>query len=153
MATPKVPLADLLTEGSIERVERDTVNGFAFLEQAERHIGTARAAVELEDYEGALSMAYSACRKCCLALLHVVGFRPTGDATHATTFIAAAAIADNFGARHLVDDAHDLRLARHNTEYRATAADPADARDAIEIALELRSSLHAQVNRIADATS
>lgn len=100
--------------------------------QAANHLRTADAGLTVDDPEGALQVAYDACRKMCLALVLAAGFRVKEDRTghHAATFEAAAALASNFGERKLADEASDLRYVRNNTEYQAEAV---DAKDAISI--------------------
>lgn len=141
-------LADLLTEGSLERVPVDADVAGNLLRQAGNHLRTAVAGAAGGDNEGAFQLAYDACRKSCLALVLVMGLRPKGDAPHVTTFKAAAAIADSFGAAPLITDAGNLRYVRHGAEYRAETVGGGDVQDAIGIGEELLEAISPRVEQI-----
>jgi len=145
-------LADMLAEGSIERVPVDSVVAGNLLRQADNHLRTAEAGASGGDNEGAFQLAYDACRKTCLALVLATGLRPKGDAPHVATFKAAAAIADSFGGRPLIIDAGNLRYVRHGVEYRAEAVGDADVQDAIALGGELVEQLRPRVEQILEAS-
>lgn len=152
MSPAKVSLNDLLNEGSLERVSVDAATCTHLLTQFRNHLRTATAGVQTADPEGAFQLAYDACRKTCLALLLAMGLRPRGDASHAVTFEAAAAVADNFGGRRLVSDAANLRFVRHGAEYREETVSLDDAQDAIDLGTELLDLLEPKVAQILAAS-
>lgn len=152
MSPPKVSLSDLLTEGSLERVSVDAAACTHLLTQARNHLRTAAAGVQIADPEGAFQLAYDACRKTCVALLLATGLRPRGNATHAVTFEAASAVADNFGGGRLVRDAANLRFVRHGAEYRAETVSLDDAQDAIDLGAQLLDLLEPKVVQILAAS-
>lgn len=147
-AAAQVSLAKLLAEEVVERVPIDADVCAHLLRQSGNHLRTAIAGNEGGDPEGAFQLAYDACRKACLALVLATGLRPKGEAAHAVTFEAAAAIAANFGGRRLVEDASDLRFVRHGAEYRAEAVKVEDSLDAIAIGEELVEKLTPRVEQI-----
>lgn len=149
----RITLSRLITEGSLERIPVDPEVCRNLLRQAGNHLGTAVAGVG-SDPEGAFTLAYDSCRKTCLALTMATGLRPKGESEHRLTFEAAAAIADSFGGRDLVDDAADLRHVRHGAEYRAETIKVSDASDAIVIGRELHQAFLPNVEQVlAAATS
>ncbi len=145
-------LADMLAEGSIERVPVDSVVAGNLLRQADNHLRTAGAGASGGDNEGAFQLAYDACRKTCLALVLATGLRPKGDAPHVATFKAAAAIADSFGGRPSILDAANLRYVRHGAEYRAETGAGADVHHAIALGGELVEQLRPRVEQILEAS-
>lgn len=147
----RVTLASLLSEKSLERVPVSPDVCRHLLDQSGNHLRTAVAGADGGDPEGAFQLAYDACRKTCLALVLATGLRPKGDAAHAVTFEAAAAIADNFGARLQVAAAADLRFVRHGAEYRAESVSIDDARDAIDIGQDLLVKVAPRVGQILQA--
>jgi len=151
-AAARVSLTRLLAEGGLERIPVDAQVCTELLRQAANHLRTATAGTAGGDHEGAFQLAYDASRKTCLALVMATGLRPKGDAPHAVTFEAAAAIADNFGGRHLVEDASNLRFVRHGSEYRAEIVSADDAEDAIAIGTELLAALTPRVEQILQQT-
>ncbi len=102
------------------------------------------------DPEGAFQLAYDACRKLCLALLLAAGLRPKGDerGSHAVTFEGAAALAESFGQRRIVDDASNLRFVRHGTEYRAEQVSTQDAQEAVDIGGELADAFATPITKL-----
>lgn len=131
-------LRQLEAEGVIEQISRDQDVVVGLQSSAAKHIRTANAGVTLDDYEGAFQLAYDTCRKVCTALVLAAGYRPVDDQRHhVAAFEAAAALAQNFGRRPLVEDAANLRFVRHGAEYRGEDVDREDAEDAISIAADL----------------
>lgn len=149
----RVTLASLLSEKSLERLPASPDVCRHLLDQSGNHLRTAAAGADGGDPEGAFQLAYDACRKTCLALVLATGLRPKGNAAHAVTFEAAAAIADNFGARLQVVAAADLRFVRHGAEYRAESVSIDDARDAIDIGQDLLVKVAPRVGQILQSAS
>ncbi len=147
-ASARVSRAKLLSEGAVERIPVDAEVCGNLLRQSANHLRTAVAGVTGDDSEGAFQLAYDACRKACLSLVIATGLRPKGDAAHAVTFEAAAAIAANFGSRRLVADAGELRYVRHGAEYRAETVTAEDTNEAIEIGRELLAELTPRIEQI-----
>lgn len=145
---PNPTLMQLAREGRTETVTVNADDVRALLDQAGKHVATARAALDLEDFEGAHTMAYDACRKTALALVWATGLRPKGEGHHEATFEAASAIADSFGAEGIVQDAGNLRYARNSSQYRARSISSEDAEDAVSIADELAQTLREPVEQI-----
>ncbi len=67
---------------------------------------------------------------------------------HAVTFEAAAALAETFGKRKLVNEASDLRYVRNNAEYRAEEVGAADVTDAIAIGDDLTTDLQQPIESL-----
>ena len=143
----RVALATLLSAGSLQRVPVDSKVCRNLMRQAGNHLVTAAIGVD-SDAEGAFALAYDACRKACLAVVMATGLRPKGESEHRITFEAAAAIAESFKCRAVVDDAADLRHVRHGAEYRAETVSRSDADDSIDIGRKLVEALAPNVERI-----
>ena len=148
MTPARVGLADLIAEGSLERVTVDAETCSHLMTQARNHLRTAAAGLQIVDTEGAFQLAYDACRKACLGLILAMGLRPRGEAHHAVTFKAAAAIAHTFGGHQIVNDASHLRFIRHGAEYRAETVSLEDAQDAIDTGTELIDLLEPKIQQI-----
>jgi hypothetical protein len=143
----KTTINELLNAGDLRAAPVDPEVCRGLLEQSRKHTLTARAGIDLGDFEGAFTLAYDACRKTSLALILAVGFRPTGESEHVTTFEAAAMIAERFENRAVVDEAADLRQIRHGAQYRGESIRGEDAAEAVEIAAELLDVLEPAVRK------
>lgn len=148
MSPARRTLADLKTAGSLEPIPADPAIITNLLHQARNHLVTAAGALST-DTEGAFVLAYDACRKICTALLFALQLRPTGVGSHVTTFQAAAAAADTFGARQVVEEAADLRRIRNGSEYRGNIIDTADA---VAIGRDLLHVLEPAIHKILTIT-
>jgi hypothetical protein len=144
----RVSLAALVRDGSLERVPVDAEVCRNLVRQAVNHLRTAQAGLDSGDVEGGYQLAYDACRKVCLALVLALGLRPVGKGHHVATFEAAAAAAESFQGRAIVDDAADLRHVRHGAEYLAEAIALADAQDSVDVGRELVETIGPQIERV-----
>ena len=64
-------IADLVSDGELERVEPSDDTAGRLLQDAARHLATATAALSSEDLSGAYQLAYDALRKSAASLLAV----------------------------------------------------------------------------------
>lgn len=134
--TKNVRASRLVMSGDLQQVPIDPDACREMVAQARRHADTVRYARGAGDLEGAFQLAYDACRKIAHGYVLAWGVRPSGDAHHASTFDAAAALLRNDprtrGLVAIVDDATDLRYARAGAQYAAEKLTATDVDDALE---------------------
>jgi hypothetical protein len=147
-AAARVTLNMLINEGRLGRVTVDSTTVTQMQEHAGKHVQTAQMGLGIGDNEGCFLLSYDACRKLCAALLFAMGFRVTGEGHHATTFEAAAVIAESFGQQSIVSNAGDLRWVRNSNEYRGENVSPDEAQEALDIANELLVALEEPIGKI-----
>ena len=100
------------------------------------HRGVA-AVLDVNDYAGALLLAYEASCKVAHALLLAHGFRvPNVDGAHRYTFEAAQWLVSG-KARQALDDAKYLRTERNDNMYRETRVGQAAAEEARSVVDQL----------------
>ena len=124
----------LLDAHHLDRVPADDETVAAFLVTARRHIGSATMTA-IDDPDGALALAYDACRKAATALLAHQGLRPTSAGGHIAVVEAVNAQFPGIAGLKSIDR---LRRRRNQAEYPDPATyDPVtsdEVQDAIEAA-------------------
>lgn len=130
-------IAELISTQELESVRADAVLAKRLLADGERHVGTARSAVDLADLTGAHQLAYDALRKAAAALLAAQGLRATSRGGHIAIQDAVQA---QFGSAGSPFRAFSrIRRSRNAFEYPDSDAggpDGNDVEDAIRVASE-----------------
>lgn len=125
-------IADLVSDGELERVEPSDDTCRRLLEDAARHLDTAAVARSSGDLSGAYQLAYDALRKSAASLLAVQGLRATSRGGHIAVQDAVLA---QFGASvPAFRSFARIRRARNTFEYpSATTPGPSaeDVNDAV----------------------
>src|SRR2546430_13964397 len=75
---------DLVRRGAVQRVAVETAGVERLLDDADRHLNTASAALQSGDLAGAFQLAYDPARKSLTALALSRGLRTRGEGAHAT---------------------------------------------------------------------
>lgn len=139
----------LIQRGQIERVEPNPDHARAVLEEARRHLASARLLATTDDAAAAFTTAYDAARKALSAMLACQGLRAKGgDGGHRVLGeLMQAQLPDQ---KKLLREFDWMRQTRNDTEYRdpgrpaATSQDVADAIPAAERIVELGERFVAQ---------
>lgn len=124
----------LLDSHHLDRVPADTDTVAALVATARRHIASASTTVD-DDPDGALALAYDACRKAATALLAHQGLRPTAAGGHLAVVEAMNAQFPGVAGLKSIDR---LRRRRNQAEYpdpqTYDPVSPDEVHDAIEAA-------------------
>ena len=121
----------LISAGEIDTISRSASDGAAVLEQANRRLRIAEAALEI-DSDGAYTNSYDAARLAAAALLAQQGLRPTVTGGHRAVETALLAQFGEGFAKFSV-----LRRRRHELDYPDTSyseASDEEAQDAVQVA-------------------
>lgn len=123
----------LLERDRLERIDADDFGAIvdAIVERARRRLSTSRAALDLDDFDGAYSAAYDAYRMSAESLLARQGLRATGgEGSHMTVEDAISAqftaVVDAFAKPTF----ERMRRTRHRAQYFDPSAAPISADDA-----------------------
>lgn len=123
----------LLERGRLESIATGDVAAMASvqIERATRRILTARAALELDDVDGAYAAAYDAYRMTAESLLAHQGLRATsGEGSHVTVEDAVAAQFAGDVAEFAKPTFERMRRTRHTAQYFDPSAAPITQADA-----------------------
>jgi hypothetical protein len=123
-------LGRLLAGRGVQQVEPDADAAAASLEEAARHLASARAIAET-DPNGAYQLLYDAARKAVAAHMLSRGYRArNAQGAHAVTarYAAVALAARTPSAAEL----ERLRRRRNRSEYALAFFEPAEVREALE---------------------
>jgi hypothetical protein len=126
---PDSELRRLLAGRGVQQIEPDADSAAASLEEAARHLASARAILQT-DPNGAYQLLYDAARKAVAAHMFSVGYRAR-NAPGAHTVIAryaAAALADRTPSASELDR---LRRRRNRSEYGLAFFEPAEVQEAL----------------------
>jgi uncharacterized protein (UPF0332 family) len=105
----------LLAAGELERVAPDDRVAQRLLADAGRHLSTAAAGLDADDFAGAYQLAYDALRKSAASLLAVQGLRATSRGGH---IAVQEAVAAQFGTTVRVFRSFArIRRSRNTFEY------------------------------------
>ena len=121
----------LLAAGEVDLIAKSASDGRPLLEQAERRLKVAEAALAI-DADGAYTNAYDAARLAATALLAQQGLRPTTEGGHRAVEEALIAQFGEGFSRFRV-----LRRRRHELDYPTSTyaeSSPAEAEDAVATA-------------------
>lgn len=124
----------LLDERELERVEPSVALAERLLDEADRHVRSARLILD-EDPSGSYQMAYDAARKAISSLLAIQGLRATSRGGH---IAVQDAVRDQFnGTQGIKELAAFPRMRRRRAEseypnFNTPTTTRADAADAIE---------------------
>lgn len=106
-------IAELIRSGRLESVPVDTLRARAILDEAHRHLVSARR-ISRDDAHGAYQLLYDAARKAVWAHMLAHGYRPTNaPGAHAAAAIYASSVLD---AREF----DRMRRSRNRSEYGTT---------------------------------
>lgn len=132
-------IADLISDGELERVEPSDDTAGRLVQDATRHLVTAAVALSSGDLSGAYQLAYDALRKSAASLLAVQGLRATSRGGHIAVQDAVLA---QFGASvPAFRSFARIRRARNTFEYPSNSTPgPSvdDVNDAIASATAVR---------------
>lgn len=134
----RATIDELLARRHLERVPANDEHAGRLLEQARRHVVSARALC-YADPELAFTAAYDAARKALTALLAVQGLRPTSAGGHLCVYQASLAQFDPPLGRK-IKPFDWMRRTRNDTEYpRAESPEPHrdDVNEAVSVATEI----------------
>ncbi|WP_454850419.1 HEPN domain-containing protein [Promicromonospora soli] len=128
--------AYLLGRGQIEQVNANLGHAAAILEEAQKHLRSARLLATTDDVAAAFVMAYDAARKSLAAMLAAQGLRAKGgDGGHRVLGeLMQAQLPEH---KQLLREFDWMRQKRNDTEYREEnrpTATPDDVTDAIPAA-------------------
>ncbi len=131
---------DMLGRGELERVEPDSQSAAESVEEARRHLESARA-ISGTDPNGAYQLAYDAARKAVVAAMRASGLRVRrGEGGHALTAAYAGAAIDGELGRRL----EAMRRRRNRSEYGTAFFGAAEVAEAIETAAALHSAVRGE---------
>jgi hypothetical protein len=113
-------IAELLSQGRLERASVDRDGADALLAHAERHVESA-AAILRQDPAGAYQLAYDGARKAVAADMAASGYRAKSDrpGAHATVVAYAEEALAGEAAAEALSGFDRMRRLRHRTEYGA----------------------------------
>ncbi|OLT49159.1 hypothetical protein BJF85_09745 [Saccharomonospora sp. CUA-673] len=123
------PIARMLKQNRLDRVEVNREHALGVIDTAERHVHTARVLAGTDDHAMAFTAAYDGARKALGAVLAAEGLRvrPIGGAHRNTGTAAAVFVADE-----ALEDFEWMRQVRNATEYPAVDRPTATSQDVTE---------------------
>jgi hypothetical protein len=140
-------IADLVSDGELERVEPSDDTCGRLLQDAARHLDTAAVALSGGDLAGAYQLAYDALRKSAASLLAVQGLRATSRGGHIAVQDAVLA---QFGASvPAFRSFARIRRARNTFEY-PSATSPGPSVDDVNDAVGSATTVYQAVQTILD---
>jgi len=110
-------IEDLARRGAVQHVQVDTTSVHRPLEDADRHLKTASAALKAGDSAGAFQLAYDAARKSLTALALSRGLRTKGEGAHATLITVIEIEFSGAPGVEVVGKLDRLRRTRNRSEY------------------------------------
>lgn len=132
-----VRIAELVGDGSLDQVPPDATVARRLVDDARRHLVSARAVRGTGDLNGAYQLTYDALRKAATSLLTAQGLRTTARGGHVAVQEAVKA---QFGSRVRAFRSYSrVRRTRNSLEYPdsdTAGASEADLDDATDLAQE-----------------
>lgn len=147
--SPQGQLQRLVSQGRLGRLEAPNVESAGqLLEDAQAHAGGVDALIGVQDWAGALLIAYELGRKAALATLLGHAFRPAGqEGEHAMTFEAVDHLLGG-EARQALRNARYLRRERNDNMYRQVRVGRQDAIEAQEVAAAISAHVLPEIQRL-----
>jgi hypothetical protein len=126
-------LGEMVRDGELENVDADLEGATLALDEADRHVQSARA-IARDDPNGAYQLAHDAARKAVMSSMRANGYRVRkGEGAHALTAKYAAAAIDSALGKRL----ESARRRRNRSEYGSAFFDSDAIADAVDLAESL----------------
>jgi len=117
---------DLRRRGLLQDIAPDPPAIARLLDDARRHLGTARLAAHASDLAGAYQLAYDAARKACTATLAARGLRVRGQGAHANLILIMQELYSPAPGTLALEQMDRMRHTRNLAEYQGYPVDPAE---------------------------
>lgn len=122
-------LEDLRRQGLLQDTAPDPAATARLLDDARRHLRTARLAVRESDLAGAYQLAYDAARKACTATLAARGLRVRGQGAHANLILIMQELYGPAPGARALEQLDRMRRTRNLAEYHGYPVDPAEVEE------------------------
>jgi len=122
-------LDDLRRRGLLQDIAPDPTAVARLLDDAHRHLATARLAVRGSDLAGAYQLAYDAARKACTAVLAARGLRVRGSGAHANLILLLQELYASAPGAEALEPLDRMRRTRNTAEYHGYPFDPAEVEE------------------------
>ena len=130
-------IEDLVRRGAVQRVQVDTTSVRRLLEDADRHMKTATAAMKSGDLAGSFQLAYDAARKSLTALALNRGLRTRGEGAHATLIEVIEIDFSGAPGVEVVGKLDRLRRTRNRSQYSGHSFNESEVANGLETASDI----------------
>jgi len=130
-------LDELRALGRLQDVPADPRAVSHLLEDADRHLRTAKLALQEGDLAGSYQLAYDAARKSLTAMLLSRGLRSRGLGAHAVLIEAVRAVFVHEGGIEVLRPLDRMRRIRNDAEYTGYPFDRNEVQHDLEAAAEI----------------